>query len=430
MSSHLLVERALSLVPETEEFLPLREALLETSRPDPSKRWASSGAFATLGKRVADPARLGELIPSILEQQQRRQGELFTLVVRAIAEEQEGNPAASAETLIRAGEIEEGARRLREAELIYRLALEIAANLREKRPQILALRRLARAARSAGRLDEAWSLYEQSFRLSQDEMDLEGQVIASQGLGNVCDDRGQWDQSRAWYERGLRLARGLDRPDLVWPFYSNLAISALHAGDLREAETHLATAREAIERSGNAGAMLFWWNNRGLILLETEDGPGAEAVYREALATAPAPGWEMVLRLNLGRALVLQDHLLEAEEEARRAEEIAIVERMIPSLVDVYDVLGAVARVRRDEEGFVFFEQALNVCRERGLPEVRQAYVYRGYARHQVACGRLEEARAYLERALATYRELGLTAEAAKAEAERARLGVSVLTPG
>lgn len=421
MSSHLLVERALGFVPDTDEFLPLREALVGTSRPDPSKRWAGSGAFATVGKRLADPRRLEELIPAILEQNRQRLSDLFSGVVRAIAEEESGDPAAAAEALVRAGEIEENGRRLRDAETIYRLALGVAQNLREKGPQIVALRRLARTVRTAGRLDEAWVLYEQSYRLSQDEMDLVGQVIACQGLGNVCDDRCQWDQSRAWYERGLRLARGLERPDLIWPFYTNLAVLALHAVQPAEAEEHLARAREAIERTDDPVARFFWWNNRCLVLLETGDAPGAEMVCREALGHGPAPIWEMLLRLNLGRALVMQDRLLEAEEEARRAEELVILERLIPHLVDTYRLLGSIARARRDEEGFVFFEQALSVCRERELPEVRQAFVYHGYGRFHASCGREEEGVAYLERARDIYAELGLASELGQVESDLVR---------
>jgi hypothetical protein len=46
---HLLVERALALVPDSEEFLPLSDALIGSSRVDREKVWARSGAYATLG---------------------------------------------------------------------------------------------------------------------------------------------------------------------------------------------------------------------------------------------------------------------------------------------------------------------------------------------------------------------------------------------
>lgn len=423
MPSHLLVERALALVPDAEEFLPLTDAVIGTSRADRDKIWARSGAYATVGKRVVDPKRLGELIPTILERTQRRLQELFTLVVRAIEEQQAGRIGAAAETLVRAGELEEDERKLEKAEAIYLLALELAQDLREKEPQILALRRLGRVLRSLGRLEEAWSRYEQSYQLSVDQMHLPGQVIACQGLGNLCDDRGLRSQARAWYERGIRLAHGLDDPALTWPFFTNLSVLAMQGGELDEAERHLARAREMIEAVGDDSAMTFWYNNKGMLLDHT-DAVAAEAVFREALDRTPHPFWQVILRTNLGQTLVKQGRLFEAEEEARGAEELAIVHRYIPNLVEVYDLLGCISRARADEEGFVFYEQALEVCHERSLPTVKEALVYRGYGLLHRACGRVSEAMAYLEKSRELYSSLGL-----RVEVERLDTDLDDLTP-
>ncbi len=411
MPSRLLVERALALVPDSEEFLPLTDAVIGTSRADQEKLWARSGAYATLGKRVVDPGALSALLPVIAEKAQRRLQELFQLIFAAIQEQQAGNLAAAARKLIEAGEFEEAERHLEKAESFYCMALEIARDLREKEPHILALRRLGRVCRSQGCLDDAWSWYEQSYHLSTDQLDLAGQVIACQGLGNLCDDRGQRDRARSWYERGLALARGLSQPELVWPFYTNLSVLARKSGELDEAESFLARARELITAAGDETGMLFWYNSEGLLLLEREDAVGAERLYREALERSQDPFWEMTMRINLGEALVHQGRLFEAEEEARRAEEIAILNRFIADLVDVYDLLGFIARTRCDEEGFVFYEQALKVCQERSLPQVQEAKIYHGYGRLHQACGRIEEAAAYLERAREIYASLGLAAE-------------------
>lgn len=411
MSSRLLVERALALVPEGEEFLPLADAVIGASFADRDKRWARSSAYATVGKRLVDPARIQEMIPSIVRKAEERLQALFTLVVQALQEHERGNPATAAELLVRAGELEEADRRLERAEKVYTMALEVAADLREKGPQILALRRLGRVARTAGHLQEAWTRYEQSWQLSQDEMNVHGQVIACQGLGNVCSDRGQRGDARRWYERGLEVARGLDEPDLSWPFYLNLSNLAILRGDLSGAERLLAEARLHIDRAGNENAVPFWYNSRGVMLAEHGDPEGAEHVHREGLARTGDPFWKMTLRINLGHALVRQDRLFEAEEEARRAEELAVVHRFVPDLVDVYGLLGTIARAHCDEEGFVFYEQALEVCRERDLPQVEAAAVYHGYGCLYRACGRPAEAQSYLERARDIYAELGLAPE-------------------
>ncbi|HEX2189658.1 MAG TPA: tetratricopeptide repeat protein, partial [Longimicrobiaceae bacterium] len=284
MPSHLLVERALALIPDSEEFLPLTDAVIGTSRIDSEKVWARSGAYATVGKRVVDAAGLRELVPGLAERAQQRLQRLFDLVLEAIQKQEEGDLPGAAQTLVHAGEMEEEDRRLEKAERIYLLALEIAANLRDKGPQVLALRRLGRVARAAGRLEDAWVRYEQSYLLAVDGLDLAGQAVACQGLGNLCDDRGQREQAWTWYERGLKLARGLRDPALEWPFHANLSILAKQRGELSRAEDFLGRARSCIEATGDEGAMLYWFNNRGLILMEAGDATGAEAMFREGLA--------------------------------------------------------------------------------------------------------------------------------------------------
>ena len=418
----LLVERALALVPDYEDFLPLSDAVIGASRVDPGKVWARSGAYATVGKRVVDPDRVAELVPVLLERRHQRMRELMELVLEAVREQQRGDGAAAVALLVRAGEVEEGERRLDRAERIYRMALPLAEELRGKEPQVLVLRRLARTARAAGRLDEAWASYSQSHSLAVDARDVEGEVIACQGLGNVCDDRGERERAREWWERGLARAAGLEAPHLEWPLLLNLSVLAMLEGDLAAAERLLGQARERMGGDVEGEGRFFWLNNWGLLLLEHGDAAEAEGVFREALAGA-AGHWALTLHVNLGESLLRQRRLLEAEDEARRAEELAVVERMVPDLVDVYALLGAIARERCDEEGFVFYEQALRVCQERGLPRKTEAGLLEGYGLLHAACGRGEEGRGYLEAAREGYRALGLGPELGRVEEGLARIG-------
>lgn len=427
--AHLLVERALALIPDSEEFVPLTDALIGTSKVDQEKVWAGSGAYTTVGKRVIDASTLLDAVPRITEKIQQRLEKLFTLVLTAIQQQQAGDLSAAAQTLIQAGEIEEADRRLEKAERIYGMALDIARDIRDKEPQILALRRLGRVNQSAGRVDEAFSWYQQSYQLSVDQMDRPGQIIACQGLGNLCNDRGQRDLAQKWYEEGLQLCQGLDDPRLEWPIHVNLAILATRRRDLPEAERLLDRARIYIEAAGDEGSIFFWYNNRGVLFLEREEHEAAEATFREALALGPVAFWEMVISLNLGDSLLKQQRLFEAEEQARRAENLAILNRHVPYLVDIYALFGRIARSRCDEEGLVFYEQALQVCRERGLPQVKAAWMYYEYGLLYRACGRPAEALAYLEQARDIYVELGLAPELYRVQQALDELDPPVMAP-
>jgi hypothetical protein len=75
-----------------------------------------------------------------------------------------------------------------------------------------------------------------------------------------------------------------------------------------------------------------------------------------------------------------------------------------------------------DEEGFVFYEQALNVCHERGLPKKEEAAVLHGYGLLHGACGRPAEARAYLDAAREIYDSLGFLPELARVDDDIAAL--------
>jgi tetratricopeptide (TPR) repeat protein len=411
MISRVLVERALALIPESDEFLPLADAVIGTSRFDQQKLWARSGGYTTLGKRVVDLAQVKAQIPDAARKTAERLERLFTLTVEAVEAQQAGNPAEAVRLLVEAGELEEAEHRLEKAGAIYQLALEVADDLREKRPQILALRRLGRIARAAARFNDAWNYYERSYNLATDEMDVPGQVIACQGLGTISNLRGMRARARAWFERGLTLARGLDDLNLLWQLHIGLSIPARQSGELDEADQLLDRALLYIESAGNEAALPTWYNGKGLVLQERGDYSGAELIYRDGLKRSPDSFAEMTLRINLGLSLIPLGRLFEAEEEARKAEELAILNRFVPDLVDVYDLLGSLARVRRDEDGFVFYEQALEVCRERELPAVSEAMIYFGYGRLHLACGREREGVAYLDQARETYQRLGLTPE-------------------
>jgi tetratricopeptide (TPR) repeat protein len=415
---HLRVERALALVPDADEFRPFAEAVIGASLRDPERAWAGSAVYATLGKRLVDADRLEALVPEVVERTRRRLESLFGTMLQAVRAQQAGDGAGAARALVRAGEAEEAERRLEKAAAIYSLALEIARDLRDKGPQVLASRRLGRVARAAGKLDEARSWYQQSYELAVAQLDPTGEAVACQGLGNVCDDQGLREEAATWYRRGLEAAEGLGQPGLEFPFYANLSVMAMLDGDLPGAERLLEEARSRIETTGTEDAAAFWLNNRGLLLMESGDLAAAEALFREVLERTRDAHWELTARVNLGEVLARQDRLFEAAEEARRAEEIAILHRFITDLVDVYALLGSLARLRRDEGGFVFYEQALEMCREHALPAKTRAGILQGYGQLHLACGSRTEGHAYLEAALELYRTLGFAREAARVEAD------------
>ncbi|MGH7531163.1 MAG: hypothetical protein ACREMN_12325, partial [Gemmatimonadales bacterium] len=121
-----------------------------------------------------------------------------------------------------------------------------------------------------------------------------------------------------------------------------------------------------------------------------------------ALAPAPDaadPALHVTVRLRLVELYLEAGRLPDAEDEARRAEEVAIATQASRSLARVYVLMGRMRERQRDENGFVFFEQAIELCRG-PHPDARlEADVYRAYGQFRVALGDLHEAGACLARA-------------------------------
>src|SRR5256885_8967531 len=123
-------------------------------------------------------------------------------------------------------------------------------------------------------------------------------------------------------------------------------------------------------------------NTRGQLDVQLGRQQEAAAAYREALAwlqRAPRePSLESGIRLNLAQLQLEAGRFLEAEEELRRAEQLAIGENLMRRLGQIYTVLGALRGRQLDETRFVFFEQAVRPSPAGPAPALAQGPVYQG----------------------------------------------------
>jgi tetratricopeptide (TPR) repeat protein len=279
------------------------------------------------------------------------------------------------------------------------------------------MRRLGRVAKRRGRLGEALEWYRRGFEIADAQRDREGMVVACQGVGNVLVDQGRWAAAGEWYQRGLEIYRPELPARLLWQLHLNLSIVARRTGDLEASRRWLDRARETVEASGDQEAMVYVRNAEGLTRVAAGDLVGAERAYQEAMSAGGGPASRATVLINLAECLVSLGRIGESERVARELERLVVVNRLLPFLPHVYRGLGAVTRERRDEEGFLFYEQALALTPEadEGLAFER-ALTQEEYGRFEARLGRLGAAAARLEEAGALLRRLG-----AEAELERVR---------
>lgn len=416
----LRLEGILSLLPETGALRPMVEHLLAASRPDPGRRWSGSGELGTAGARLVEVEGLGEAVHRLAADEGRRLARHYGTVAALIDALGRSDHEAAVTELLRESKALEGDGRTAEARGWARAAARLSL-VSETAQLAKALRREARCARATGDVDEAARLYADAFRRARDGNRPHDAVVAATGRGNVSVDRGRWEEAEGWYRQALAILDGgsnaLDPQvcrALRWRLLQNLGITARERGALEESERCYRRAEEEAAPLDEPAARVELQNGRGQLELARGEPRRAEIRFRRALAALGDEGGEagVVIRVNLGHALLGQDRALEAGACARDAEAMALRSRILRRLPEVYRLLAEVARARREPEAFLFLDRALELIRTRGLPRFEEALTLEAYARARADEGEEEAAAEARERARGIRTDLGIARSA------------------
>ncbi|HEV8304177.1 MAG TPA: hypothetical protein VGQ25_04400 [Gemmatimonadales bacterium] len=418
------VEQALRLLPDLEALMPLRGLLLASARPDQRLQWGSGGPYLTVGKHAVEPGELTRGMAPVLSLITEHIGALYRAYVEALEAQERGEPADAVAALLGAGRLEARVGRLEQASAWYEVALALAEGLQDRRPEIETLLALGGVCLAHGWYAEGARHYQRALVLAEAEFDQGGAIDACVGLGCVAFERAEWAGAQAWYGRALRLVEtGGDRLRLG-RIEHQLGLLARRQGDLAAAGEHLRRARECFEALAAGREMALVLDAQGELDAALGRAESAAAAYREALAWLRREGrdveLDVTIRLHLAELLLEAGRALEAEEEMRRAEQLAISSNLAHRLVQIYARLGTLRGGQGDETGFVFFEQAIELCRALGCPPAEEARVYHAYGlfRSRFGGAGRDEARAYLERAREIFQSLGVEAEVERVRAE------------
>ncbi len=418
----LRVEKALALLPEIEALEPLRALLVSISRPDERALWSSSGPYLTLGKRGVQLDELRRRMPQAFHRITEHLQALYKAYVEALECQQLGELGGAVAALLRAGRLEEEVGRHAQARAWYAVALGVSQALQDRRPEVASLLALGRLAAALGDYAEGARHCQRALALAEAEFDQAGAIAACEGLGDAALLQGEWAGAQAWYSRGLRLAEASGDRRAVGRLQQQLGVMAGKQGDLAAAGEQLRRARESFESVGASEDMARVLNTQGQLDAQLGRRAAASAAYREALAWAQrAPhdrGLELAVRLNLAELHLGGSRFLEADEELRRAEQVAVAGNLTRRLAQIYTLMGRLRGAQDDETGFVFFEQAIELCKTLGRSPATEAQVYLEYGLFRERLGQREEARAHLERAREIFDSLGEAVERDRVEAE------------
>lgn len=379
-----------------DALAPLRAFLVSTSRSR-----ASAEPQETVGKRYIQGGDLTDLVPRAVARVSEHFAALYGCAVEALEAEQHGDLGAAVRALLRAGLWEERVGRYQQSGAWYYHARRIAEGLRDRRPEIESLRHLGHLEAARGYLEAAARLYERSYRLAENELDNEGATLACEGQGEVAVAQSKWQGAEAWYTRGLRFV-GEDHP-LAARLYLGLSRVARQRDQPQLAVDRLKHARHLFEQLQHGEGMVLSLKAAGD--LEAAQSHHAEALtlYLEALNKLPraggTPELEMEIRLRICELFVSWGRLPDAEDHVRRAEETAIMNNLTAQLARLYVLMGKLRGRQGDEQGFVFFEKAIELCQGAEPAPRLEAEVYREYGLFRTELGERDEGLAYLQRA-------------------------------
>ena len=413
----LRVEQALRLLPDVDALTPLRAFLISTSHRGSTEEWHAADAYRTVGRRYLRLDDLRRRVPEALARAQAHLATLYDAVLEALERERAGDMSAAVRALLRAGAAEELVGRFRQARAWYVHALGLSEALRDRRPEIEALCALGRSALASGDARGGAREYQRALALAEAERDPAGAIEACTGLGDAAAAQSSWAGAESWYKRGLRLAE--QDAARTADVQHRLARVASGRGDHTGALEIVRQARAALA-PGAIGARAEVLHTEGEIELRLNHPDESIALLREAQTLAHrggTPALEVAISLGLARAFMASRRWRDAEDESRRGEELAIAHNLSRPLARIYAVLGTLHGAEGDEDGFVFFEKAIELSRGLDPSPVLEGEVYLEYGRFRQQLGDHAEARACFERS----QELFTTAQDAAGKERAAK---------
>jgi tetratricopeptide (TPR) repeat protein len=341
------------------------------------------------------------------------------------------------EALLSASRLEDRAGREGAALAWIEHAIRLAEGARDRRPEFAALAALG--AHEVATFDDeaAARVFQRCLALAESEGERRCAAAACLALGRIAGRRENLQGAVSWFLRGLDHAVG----DNVSTGRLHLAMSSVLAerGELAAAAERLERAESLLSDGADperGAGLVEAAVSRAQLAIHSGRPDDAVMHYHEALdhamRDAGDPRAGLRVRIALTRFLLHAGRLADAEDEARRAEEQAVLHGRTRKLALLYVIVGEIRRRQRDESAITFFEEAIELSRPASpTPTPRiEAEAYAAYARFRRDFGELDDARAYLERSRALLVALGDSAAATRLDAEVAEVAELAALPG
>lgn len=415
MNDRIPVRQLLELLPDLAEFDPLRQALRKASADDTLGKWEGWASYSTVDTRVISSSLIGSALMDAEAEMRRRLKRLYDATNIAFSAVAAGSANDKARQLVVLGEASESAEQWREALAFFMLAHGITRTSTDLTLRALVLRRVGRASLHAGDFSRSAHFYSNSLATASIANDTEGQLVAATGLGNLAAWQGRWSEADDFFARAIALA-GTEFPRERGQLLINRSVTARERRMLAQARTFLDEARGLWDDLGSLDRA-GWYNNMGLLLLETDDLESARLHFEHALHDEPTYYDRSMVLDNLSEVALKLGNIPLALARAREAEEFAAAHGSPRALAQIYMQLGRIARSIGDSTGVAFFDKAIEITVGKPYP-LLIGEIYYEFGLFRRAFGEVSSARELWRQALAIFAEMGATTHVRMVEAE------------
>jgi tetratricopeptide (TPR) repeat protein len=304
--------------------------------------------------------------------------------------------------LLNLGNLAIGEGKLDDAERLADLAEQLIADAGEKLPRqaasILGLRGLVAAHRD--RPADALPLFRRAHQQSVRYGDRDGEMVSAENIGSAYANLGRPAFARRWALRALTIAQQRGHAWREEQVQRLLAVVAFRDGDHATSLHHFGAARALAARMGDTWRVATLTADIAAIRLAVHD-PGAEAELDEAAKLLGKHGDDdWLARVELNRAIL-------GRQRGDRAVTVAALERALQHSTGDDDT----TRQVHEELAFVYLEEPRNgraalthfrlAVDKAAEPAASRAYRAATYAVHLQDAGRLDEALALFDNAVA-----------------------------
>lgn len=177
--------------------------------------------------------------------------------------------------------------------------------------------------RATSGLNAALPDYERATVLLNHVRETNTRGVVLSNVANLYTDLGEVETARSFYEESIELARQIGNRRAESLRLGNFAWFHIMTGKAREAIPLLEASLAISKELNDALFIPVQTNNLAQAYHELKDYPGAEQLYRSAIAASEhmEPRWGAMFRSNLGRTLLAQ---------GRTEEGIALLEESLP----------------------------------------------------------------------------------------------------